>query len=480
MSTGTLLLLFSSLLLFSNSFNEQWNGKTDSIKIEKLNKFSYETRLEAPQRSIKYSALALQLAVRNNNLKGAGESHRIIGIGNAYINQRDSAINHYLTSLNYFKLCRDLKGQAKVYNNIGNLYLDIDLKRSLYFYREALKIANNLNILDLIAGCHLNIGNIHFRQKRYQESERQLIKAYKLFYRLKNFIGITHSLQNLGVLSFRLGNVNKAENYLVEANELAKANKLYNSIGSINLTLTTIYINKTQFDKAEFYRDEGIRNAELTMDGKLVQDYNYTSFQLENHRKNYRTALQYLFTVYRTDSLNYNNEVSKKIGLMEEQFKYREKEHQRKLLIERQKSSERLNWAIGAVLLLSIVVIVLLITFVRKQSKTNKQLSFLNEEISRKKESLDAINKHLEDIIEERTKDLQIKNRKLSEYSSHLSHEIRGPVAAMKGLILLENDNLIDKAEFAQEMTTCVNDIDKKIIEINQTLHNPDKESFDK
>ncbi|HEY0896707.1 MAG TPA: hypothetical protein VGE15_09175, partial [Sphingobacteriaceae bacterium] len=74
--------------------------------------------------------------------------------------------------------------------------------------------------------------------------------------------------------------------------------------------------------------------------------------------------------------------------------------------------------------------------------------------------------------------DLKIKNRKLSEYSSHLSHQIRGPVATLKGLMLLEKDNLIDQQELVQEINKCVGDIDDKIININKSLNDANVPGF--
>ena len=102
----------------------------------------------------------------------------------------------------------------------------------------------------------------------------------------------------------------------------------------------------------------------------------------------------------------------------------------------------------------------------------------MNHEVSKQKDDLDRANHNLEEIIDVRTKDLKIKNTKLSEYSSHLSHQIRSPVATLKGLLLLESDNLIDKEEFVEQMGKCINDLDDKIININETLNNPNLSSL--
>ena len=120
---------------------------------------------------------------------------------------------------------------------------------------------------------------------------------------------------------------------------------------------------------------------------------------------------------------------------------------------------------------LLLVVVGLLVSNVKSKAKTNVQLTELNAEVSRQKDNLDRVNHHLEEIIDERTKDLQIKNRKLSDYSSYLSHQIRGPIATLKGLMNLEKEGLVDNQECINMMGKCVSEIDEKIIEMSDMMH---------
>jgi signal transduction histidine kinase len=120
-------------------------------------------------------------------------------------------------------------------------------------------------------------------------------------------------------------------------------------------------------------------------------------------------------------------------------------------------------------------VIFLLANNVNRKTKVNKHLTELNEQISEQKESLNQINHHLEEIIDERTKDLQIKNKKLADYSLLLSHQIRGPIATLKGLLNLERDKLIEQDECLKLMNKCVSDIDENIIDMSGMLHESSK-----
>ncbi len=129
-------------------------------------------------------------------------------------------------------------------------------------------------------------------------------------------------------------------------------------------------------------------------------------------------------------------------------------------------------WSVIIVAGLLLVVIALLMANVRRTATTNLKLQDLNNEIVRQKNNVDRINHHLEEIISDRTQDLQAKNKKLSEYSSYLSHQIRGPIATLKGLINLEKESLISQEECIEMMNKCVSEIDEKIIKMSEMLHN--------
>jgi signal transduction histidine kinase len=129
-------------------------------------------------------------------------------------------------------------------------------------------------------------------------------------------------------------------------------------------------------------------------------------------------------------------------------------------------------WSILTVILLLITIITLLIYNVRRSASSNRKLLELNNEITQQKDNLNLINQYLEEIISDRTKDLKEKNKQLSEYSSYLSHQIRGPIATLKGLINLEQENLIDQKECIEMMNKCVSEIDEKIIEMSSLLNN--------
>ncbi len=128
-------------------------GKDTSNVIE-LNTQGFKMRLTSPEQTIADATKALDIATKIGYKRGMAESHRVIGVGYYYIDESVKAIHNYLTALNYFMEIKDLAGEGRVYNNIGNLYRNTDYDLSLDFFNKSavkdrikLQVGNALEII---------------------------------------------------------------------------------------------------------------------------------------------------------------------------------------------------------------------------------------------------------------------------------------------------------------------------------------------
>ncbi|HTN21619.1 MAG TPA: tetratricopeptide repeat protein [Pelobium sp.] len=443
-----------------------------------LNKKAYDIRLTDPKQTITFGKQAYKIATKLNLVKEIAEANRVIGIGFYYMTERDSALNRYLISMKQFQQIHDELGEAKVLNNIGNLWTEIDYDITLGYYQKVLKIAKKYNKKDLIAGSYMNIGNTYYRKKQYNTALKHYELSNRLFIEINNPTGVILSLQNMGVMCYYLNNLEQAEKLLLDAHKMAKEHELHNVIAGMNMTLSSIYIKKNNFKKAEEYIKEGIALAKLTDDKKKIYDLIYTSYELETKRKNYKKALHYLRKINLLDSTNYTKTTTSNINLIQKTLNQEQIQRENELTIQAQRNAKKLAFAVGAVAVLCFFVIFLLVKSNKRSKSSNQKLMALNEEVVKQKNNVDRINQQLEELIAERTKDLIIKNQKLSEYSSHLSHQIRGPVATLKGLMMLVEDKLVDSNEVSPQIKKCVDDIDEKIMNINEALHDSSKEGL--
>ncbi|MBE7174958.1 MAG: tetratricopeptide repeat protein [Mucilaginibacter polytrichastri] len=418
-----------------------------------------------------YANHALRFSKKIGYEYGIGESYRIRGVGFFYRYRVEEATRDYMHALRVFQKLDDRESQAKVYNNIGGLHNDNDYSQAIENYQKALSLVDEeKGNKKFIAGIYMNIGTIRMKQSNYEAALSDCMKSYKLFKEIGNQVLQAQSLCNLGAINYELKNFPLAEKYLQEARSIANSSDNFSTISIANNTLSSIYIAQNRFVEASEVINEGLKYAEAAENDKLKYDYTYSLYELESKRKNYPEALSYLRQVYKTDSLNYKNYISDKIGLLQTQFRQREKERQDQLIIERQKNDRVLFWASSLVACLLLVLVFLMIRNVRRTQQSNKELTRLNTEIIFQKEELDRINRHLEEMIDERTREIQIKNKKLEGYSLHLSHQIRGPVSTLKGLMILEQENMIDKLECFEKMRKCIYDIDDRILNLNQAL----------
>jgi tetratricopeptide (TPR) repeat protein len=471
------LMLFAVAAHANGSTNID-GPREDTTTVKQLNKHAYDARFTNAEETINGAVKALILAKKLGYTPGIAEAYRVQGIGKYYLNLPEDAINSYIQAITYFEKCGDKIGEANVDNNIGNLYRDNDYDRSLEYFQKALDIGNALHSNVLIGKSYLNFGNLCSRKMSYTEALKDYTKSKAIFSSLGDSVDLILCEQNSGVVYCRLNQLDIAEKLLTDASTKARDKDLNEAVASTDLTLAEVYIKENKFADASRIVTEGQDYAGIIKDEKLLHDFLYTSYELEAKRKNYEKALSYLVQVYRGDSLLSKTSLSSQINIFEVKHKQEEQLKENEL-IDQQNQYERVRfWMATAVVGLLVVVIGLLVSNVKRKAKTNLQLTELNGEVSRQKDNLDRVNHHLEEIIDERTKDLQIKNRKLSEYSSYLSHQIRGPIATLKGLMNLEKEGLVNKQECINMMDKCVSEIDEKIIEMSDMMHNPERSSI--
>ncbi|MES2810530.1 MAG: tetratricopeptide repeat protein [Bacteroidota bacterium] len=470
-----IFLLVTTTVYATNSYDV---AAKDTNEVNALNKIAYDNRLTDHKATVVYAEKALKLAKEIGYERGMAEAHRVKGIGLYYLsnpNSADSSLNSYFDALAIFEKIKDERGIAKVYNNIGNLYQLLEYEKALEYFDKAEAIAIKFKDTNLIASLSLNRGNIFNRKGMYQNALTNYNKALTLFTTLKNETIIVQCLQDLGFLYYQLRDFGKAKRYLLEAHDRAKAKDMKSTVAAINLTLTDLYVTEGNFGEAEKYLTEGRTYSILIENNKDIYDYKHTAYEMELKRNNFKLALSHLQEIYREDSVNYRSNVSTRFNL----FKLEQERAVKAISDKKDAEASTIKfWAVTVVAGLLAVVIVLLVGSVKRKATTNLQLQELNSEISRQKDNLDRINHHLEEIIDERTKDLQVKNKKLSEYSSYLSHQIRGPIATLKGLMNLEKEGLVDKQECINMMDKCVSEIDEKIIEMSDMLHDPGRTGF--
>ncbi len=257
----------------------------DSTAVIELNKQAFSSRLIDPGQTVAGAGKALEISRQINYIRGLAESNRVIGVGYYYLDKQTNAINHYVIALNYFEQIKDLYGQGKTYNNIGNLYHKLDSRLSLDFYGRSLAIALKMADNRQAAGLYNSIGTIYYNQKSFTKALSYYNKGSDLFAALGDSANMLQCIQNSGGIHLALHQYDKAEAYLSKASAFAKKLELNDMAASSDFYLAQTYIGLDKYQQAEKTIREGIKYASIIRNNKLSKDFGVLKAQLEQKRK---------------------------------------------------------------------------------------------------------------------------------------------------------------------------------------------------
>lgn len=384
----------STLQKYFSFSSDIQSGLKDTVIINRLNKAAFNIRLTDPRKTVNLADSALFLAKKLNYYFGIAEANRIKGVGFYYLSDTEQAVKNYIEALKYFKTINDKKNEARVYNNFGNLYKEINYNKALLYYKKALSIAKKLNIDEFTAGIYLNIATVLRFQGDYKNSLKYLEISKEIFAKTRDTINFITSLQNSGVIYYKLKDFETAKKQLFEAISQAKKNNLSKVIVGSNLALASIYLEQTEYFKAEASINEGIKYARGMGDNNSVYYYLHKAYELELKRRNYSKALKYLKEVHHHDSLQLSRNLSDNIGKTSSHYLQLQKIQKNELIITQQKYKETQYWwfitLIISILLLAALIGIVIFSFSQKR-KQKKELKIQNTIATLEQKALQAM-----------------------------------------------------------------------------------------
>ena len=100
-----------------------------------------------------------------------------------------------------------------------------------------------------------------------------------------------------------------------------------------------------------------------------------------------------------------------------------------------------------------------------------REIENINEELKRSNEEIRNINLNLENHVSERTKNLELQNKQLSEYAYINAHLLRGPLCSILGLIhLMENDKSKDAGPLIFHMKKSSKELQEVVDKISKAI----------
>lgn len=335
--------------------------------------------------------------------------------------QYDAALSNFKRALDAAKRSDDYTTIARSLNNIAFTMLHLDQEDSAAIYAERALLASKKARSKYLEGyAYRTLGDIDLRNKKFEAALEKFWNAVALADRVENKFLKASTLHRVAKAYIMLNQPDAALKHLEENIAVAKQFG-YSDELEIALKLT-----------AEVYT---IKNA-------VIKAYEYQSRYIRLH-----------------DSL-YDQRNSQHLALMQARFESQLKEAEIELLkkdtqIKQQEINSQQVWmyfTIGLLTLTAVLVFVLLYSNWLKR-KANVVLGTKNQEIQEQAQQLSNLNV---------TKDKLL---------SIISHDVRGPLASLRGLINIVCSGGLDQDEFVTHSLKIRHNLDSVQEDLDNLLY---------
>ncbi|MDD3566884.1 MAG: tetratricopeptide repeat protein [Bacteroidales bacterium] len=541
--------LFASALILVFVLMGVWvpatNLNTDSIN-RVISSTSEEKRLEVllstaekiihrhPEQAIVYAERALLLAKERQDANSEAQAHLLLSRAKSKSGQYAVALDHLDEAHTYFQSANDSIHLVESFRLYGNIFTQIgDFKKSTENIQHAIAIAVKINNQLSLADLTRELGNVYFYFGERAIALDFFQKSLDISLEIKYSDGVARAYNNMGRIYTELGRYTVALDYLMRSLESKDKDADRVSYGNTLLNIGTVYLRTKEYQRAINYFEEArmnfaaVNNVDGTANALFYLGDAYFAQQRHNQAiamlnqaweiassnnlqrlmvsisralsnvyesiGDYRKAHEYLARFLSLRDTVYSVQQSNLLVELETRYKLNEKQRQIELLSKERalEESEKTRNRILITLLALVALLFFLLSYFsyvrfRYKSKANEKLL---EEIDHRKRveaQLNEYQEQLENIVEERTRELKVAKDRAEEadklktsFLTNISHEIRTPLNAIVGFsYLLTDKESTDeaKAEYVkiiksngEVLMNLINDIlDISIIEAGQ------------
>ncbi len=409
----------------------------DTNRVNLLNDLAFALRNVEVTQAASYARQARELAEQIGYAKGQARAIGYQGMAAYRQGRYNFAIMYHLQSL---KIADSIKASQLIafrYNDLANVYLDKgDLEKALLYNTQSLNIKKQICDKEGIATSYRNMGIIHLRQKSYDSSVFYLTQAEKLAHEIGNKRILGYVYLYLGELYTQKGDIPASIQILNRATQLHREiTNLYGLAETLN-SLGEAYLAGNMFNDALVIFEQALAIAQNTgIRLEVQQAYEGLAATYEKQR-NFAEALRYHkeYTTIKDSIFTEKNEET--IAFLDAQFQNEIKQAQINILTKEKAMADQdvirekqYNYALGTT-----VVAVFIFAVLMTRSMLEKR-----------RLSRDLLQKTIE--TEEQSQELKKLNAFKNRLFFMIAHDLRSPMAALKGAIDVLNPQMLNSSE---------------------------------
>jgi tetratricopeptide (TPR) repeat protein len=460
-----LCLLFESEICISNI---KVGYKADKVYQQKRNYIDSILKIASnrcnmsPILTRKLTLTAQKLSSEINYQLGLSESYRWLGFSYFVQDNYVEALTCYIKSIKINEHNNNLIGLKANYKDLGDLHLrQEEYKLANLDYEKSLHLSHVIKDTIGIAIALNGLGEVYRYKKDYEKSLKKHFEALELFQSQKAEEFMSKTYNYIGASYQAEDNLFKAIDYYSKAVSIDKKYGDFENIAEIYSHIGNMYLALGYYSDSKIFFQQSLEMAHKIGAKKWESDALLGLSNLYQAQNQIGEAYNYLKKYFSVHDSIYNKEKVEKLYRIYTIYETEKKEKENQLLkrekVIEQKELERqimLNTFFIIALISLLVVGGFLFHFYRRQSSLIKALAHKNKliqkqniEISEQSLSLQEanqqilfMNQHLSEIIQQRTQDLEEQNKQLSEYAFINAHQLRSPVATIRGLVQLFNE----------------------------------------
>ncbi|MDW3194156.1 MAG: tetratricopeptide repeat-containing sensor histidine kinase [Cytophagales bacterium] len=404
----------------------------------------------SPEEMISSSEKVLELARQLQN-----EEYIIRGFLRLGVGQRlQGNLRLALTSL--FDGANVASEKEKYTSLLGTIYAEIstcytlngDSENALLYGSKTIQILRSLGKTNQLALTLLNFGYDYYLIENYDSAMAYYNESESILQESDMTLGLAYVIGNRSLVFWKQGNNEIAKKDLFKAIDMLEplgdrygVADYYNQLGNIfQEEGDEIEAIKFTTKGLELAKEEGLKEQ--------VRDASFLLFQLNRSVGEHELAADYLIQHYAYRDSIQNLETTQEIANLRTEFEVGQKQGEVDLLLQQRRSNQMIM-VIGGITLF-IVICLVIIVFIYYKTKVK-----LNTQLEEQKNSLISLNN---------TKD---------RFFSIISHDLRGPVGVLSGLVSITKYFIDDKKtdQLREMMDKMEHSVDRLVKLLDNLLH---------
>ena len=362
---------------------------------------------------LSYGEKLLELANKSNSLEYQIKANCKIGIAHRFMGNLSRALEYL------FKAADQSVGKEQfrnilaedIYGEISTCYTQNgDFENALYYGSKSVSILRKTNRRQYLALTLLNTGYDYYLIGNYDSASAYYNEAEPILDRIGFKQGIAYIVGNRALIYWKKGDYSKAKEDLFKAISMLEPIGDHYGMADYYNQLGTIYLEEKAEDEAFTYTLKGLNLAKNAGLKEQARDASFLLYKLSLKRGNLEEAIQYQTQHYAYKDSIQNLETTQRLGDMRTEYEVGLKQSEVDLLLEQQRNT-RIIIITGGVLLIAFICLIII---VYSSFKSKNKLSI----------QLEAQNGELKDL-----------NHTKDKFFSIISHDLRGPVNSLGGLI---------------------------------------------